>query len=275
MRRRLFLLFVILTAVSAAAQTTSQYSVVKRTFEGMFASGSIKAEFTRDEGNEYKADLYTCTSGRDFLGTDTAERMRSLAQTADAAYEITWLQAVLTQLGYPRDAWSAPLTRYEADLLAARSIDRQREVKEVAIPRIVTALNAYRRRVNPSLPPVTSEGGCGAGEIGVKIRTVPPDGRVEFIPVFFYELCRSQSKDPNDAGRCPYWREPAEGVLFNVAGDYFYRAVWNDGRWEWAPGHWMVPNPPTATWVAGRCSAPLRSMICGNRCYARKCSWTG
>ena len=219
----------ILTAMSVAAQSTSQYSVVKRTFEGMFASGSIKAQFTRDEETGYKADLYTCTEGREFLGNDTAERMRSLAQTANVAYEIAWLQAVLTKLGYPREAWSGLLSRYESELLAARSIDRQQTVKAASIQRIVAALTAYRRG-HPSLPPVTSEGGCGAGEIGVKIRTVPSDGRVEFIPVFFYELCRKQSANPNDAAQCPYWRQPAEGLLFSVAGDYFYRAVWRDGR---------------------------------------------
>lgn len=235
MRRLPLFILLMFSAVTTGAQSTSrealtanrtgQYSVLKRTFEALFASGSIKPEVFR-EGNT--VDLYTCQSGSEFLWHRSKG---TLVDDADLAYEIASLKSLLTSLGYPPETWQSLVTRYETDLLAARtSFDRRVEVKSAYLDRLVTALNDYRRRVDPSLSVVMSEGGCGADEIGVKIRTVPSDGRVEFIPVFFYELCRKQAIDPDDAGRCNWWREPTEGVLFEVAGDYFYRAVWRDGR---------------------------------------------
>jgi hypothetical protein len=73
------------------------------------------------------------------------------------------------------------------------------------------------------------EGDCGAGEVAVNITTQPPDGRVYFIPVFSFLLCREQRLDPEDMAHCDRWREPAQGLLVEVSGDYFYRAVWPDG----------------------------------------------
>ena len=35
--------------------------------------------------------------------------------------------------------------------------------------------------------------------------------------------------NPEDPTDCDRWREPADGMLFWVAGDYYYRATWPGG----------------------------------------------
>jgi hypothetical protein len=65
--------------------------------------------------------------------------------------------------------------------------------------------------------------------MSVRIVTSPRGGQVLFIPVFFYELCKAQNLDPDDARSCNRWGEAVDGRLAQVAGNYIYVARWPDG----------------------------------------------
>lgn len=160
-----------------------------------------------------------------------------------AAHDVTRLRALFIAAGYPEQVWKPLLVEYEEQQLEiaiaeARSGPHSREGFETSpadehsgafYPRFARALNAYRRTSGADLPEVMIEGGCGAGEIGVYVKTSPPNASVVFIPRFFYQLCQKQGVDPTNVGRCDWWREAAEGMLQGFAGDYIYRARWPDG----------------------------------------------
>jgi len=214
----------------------SQYLLFKNTFERMFAQGVIKLEFIRDEG---KVDLVDCTSGADYFDLGKRKVSARTLRLANVAYEIVHLRALLSSLHYPSKVWQPLLEEYEQEQLReAIQSSRSSESEALAKAGYVTerfkqklrdTLNRYRAASAPQLTPVMAKGECGAGEVGVRIATVPGNGRALFIPVFFYELCKTQRIDPDDPVHCDRWREPADGMLFWVAGDYFYRATWPGG----------------------------------------------
>jgi hypothetical protein len=213
----------------------SQYALFKNTFERMLTQNVIHLDFLKEEE---KVDLVDCTSGADYFAPGKGKASARTLRLADIAYEIVHLKALLSHLGYPSKVWQPLLGQYEQGqirgaLQRSRSSDEEISVDEVHEEKfkknLGDTLNRYRAASAPRLPPVVAEGGCGAGEVGVRIATVPGNGRALFIPVFFYELCKSQRIDPDDPAHCDRWREPAEGMLFWVAGDYFYRATWPGG----------------------------------------------
>ncbi|MFL6261193.1 MAG: hypothetical protein ACJ76Y_15950 [Thermoanaerobaculia bacterium] len=204
----------------------SQYTLFKNTFERMFAQGVIKLEFIIDEG---KVDLIDCTSGSDYLNLGKRKASARTLRLADVAYEIVHWRVLLSSLHYPSKVWQPLLEEYEQERLRGALQTRGPEAVERFARKLQGTLNRYRAASAPQLTPVMAEGGCGAGEVGVRIATVPGNGRALFIPVFFYELCKTQRIDPDDPAHCDRWREPADGMLFWVAGDYFYRATWPGG----------------------------------------------
>jgi hypothetical protein len=150
-----------------------------------------------------------------------------------ALYMVRWTND-LRRLGFPPDSWTDLLARAEAQEIA-----RVRRLAAGARPSFWPAtdrvMNELRlrlnaaRRANPSLPEAVNGGGCGAGEIEVKVTTQPPGGTVYFIPSFFHALCRAQNIDPEDRTRCNRWHEADDGKLAEVSGHYVYFARWPDG----------------------------------------------
>jgi hypothetical protein len=229
-RLPVILLAVILPAIGTASAQTSkamlrkeaeEYVTLKRTFQKMFDEGEIKVSILRDEG---AVDLMDCSYGQAYLGSETAGHVSGRTrQRADLAYEVVRLKKLMTELGYPESVWRHVLLVIEEN--------GQSEFDPVGgqhLEKLGEALNAYRRRSAPSLPKATIEGGCGDGEVGIRLMTRPGNGRVRIIPVFFYKLCEVQKIDPNDLRRCDHWREPAQGALLDVSGDYIYQASWPD-----------------------------------------------
>jgi hypothetical protein len=200
----------------------AQYLTLKRTFQKLFDEGTIRLTVLRDNG---AVDLADCATGSSFLGIGEGSNISSRTrQLADLAYEVVRLKKLAAQLGYPEAAWRPALRQIEEqgqvrfDPFAGRHLETMR-----------AALDAYRRGSAPALPKVAVVGGCGEGEVGIRIATRPANGRVRLIPVFFHKLCEVQEIDPEDPRRCDHWREPAEGALLDVSGDYVYQATWPDG----------------------------------------------
>ncbi|HEY9422217.1 MAG TPA: hypothetical protein VIW92_12440 [Thermoanaerobaculia bacterium] len=220
----------LLSAGAVSAQTSKallrsgaeEYLTLKRTFQKMVETGEIKVSPVRYQG---AVDLMDCALGHTYLGSETASHVSSQTrQRADLAYEVVRLKKLITQLGYPESVWRPVLLAIEQE--GQKKFD---PIEGGHLERLSETLNAYRRQSAPSLPKTMIEGGCGEGEVGIRLATRPGNGQVRLIPVFFYKLCEVQKIDPDDPRRCDHWREPAQGALLDVSGDYIYRASWPDG----------------------------------------------
>jgi len=211
-----------------SADPRGQYLVVKRTIARL-ASEPANAS----EGEPY--DLEDCITGSDYLGVSDDSAVLALA---NIAYVVVHLRKTLTKLGYPESVWSPLLVQFEN-----KQLDLQlREIgqpynpdspssrhKDTFKQKLVRELNGYRAQRAPGLPKVFSEGGCGAGEVNITIRTEPRGGQAILIPVFFFELCKAQQYDPDNRAQCTWWVDPPDGAPLAVSGDYFFRASWPDG----------------------------------------------
>lgn len=207
-----------------ASDPRAQYFLIKRTFE------SMTIEPDGPHGGQF--DINPCYYGSAELGVPEDDPVVPLA---DLAYEVGYISRVMKKAGYPESVWAGALSEFESGQLARR-IGMRRYVPDpddesyrAARQKIVRAADEYREETAGDLPEIIDEGGCGAGEVGVVVATQPADGRVNFIPVFFYQLCKAQNLDPDDSAQCDRWHEPVRGSLMAVSGDYFYRAVWPDG----------------------------------------------
>lgn len=228
-------------AMPILAQTSSslvrsdpgtQYERIRLAFAQLYAQGALTRLDNAKSEEAY--DLETCTTGTEFLGSSSDES-EPIAPFAALAHDVVVWTGDLTRLGFPQAVVRPPVDRYEADELRRLAGARagtpapDADARMRLLSAMAEELNAYRKQAGPSLPEITVEGGCGAGDFGVKIATDPPNGIVSFIPVFFYELCRAQNLDPDDFDRCDRWRSAADGILNYVSGDYVFRATWPDG----------------------------------------------
>jgi hypothetical protein len=205
-----------------------QYLVIKRTLAGLVSNPAGASA-----GEPY--DLEDCKSGSDYLGV--SEDSAALA-LANLAYIVVHLRKTLPRLGFPESAWDSMLSQFENEQLnlRLREIGRPFNPESASArhydafkEKLVRQLNGYRAQGATSLPKVLYEGGCGAGEVNVTIRTEPGNGQAILIPVFFFELCKAQQYDPDNRSLCTWWVDPPEGAPLAVSGDYFFRASWPDG----------------------------------------------
>jgi hypothetical protein len=213
-----------------ASNPEQQYYVVKRSLQAMYDRGEIGGHFS--PGDE-QYDLVLCLDIYDYLGPfDEADR--KIGDLAYLAMEIVIWRNDLKSLGYPEQVWRPKLIEYESQQLnavvhSASRIDKF-DVSTVRLQKqLVAALNDFRRQSRQSLKEVVAEGGCGAGEISVHVSLEPRNGRVFFIPLFFYQLCQMQQLDPDNPDRCDRWHEALDGQLAYLAGYYRYLARWPDG----------------------------------------------
>ncbi|MEO6104618.1 MAG: hypothetical protein ABIP44_13410 [Pseudoxanthomonas sp.] len=252
----------LLPAPGQADTQSASYAEVKSILQGMrdegltvpFGGPGIPTQITMEAGLDDKQgcmqgypcvlDLLECTSrGSDYLDADLESTGNgAMSGMANIAYEVMRLQAILGAAGYPTETWQPLVSKYESDALEALAEAKPTppvsdEAWSEYVPGLEDALheslkeslNAYRATHAPSLPEISIEAGCGAGDIGIHVATSPANGRSRFIPVFYYRLCRARGVDPDSENACDYWKEPADGVLFDVAGDYQYRVDWPDG----------------------------------------------
>ena len=220
-----------MAALAASGQTSQQslrpgsdesYLTFKRTFQTMFDKGEIPVRAQPTGGS---VDLMDCAYGASYLGPGAGTNISDrTAELANLAFEIVRLKKLMTRLGYPESLWRPLLLSLEEQGQESFDLGGGEHLMPFS-----AALNRYRQQSAPALPKVRVEGECGEGEVGIRISTRPSGGRVHLIPVFFYRLCEVQKIDPDDVRRCDHWREPVEGALLDVAGDYFYQASWPGG----------------------------------------------
>jgi hypothetical protein len=178
-----------------------------------------------------RADLYTCGNGADFLTDERTQDNDLIVPMAQLATDTIELTRILRK--FPRQIWEAPVRNFEAQelgrIIEAGGFSQDYQDRRAAMLNALAPPLNDARQGNRSLPEVTVDGGCGAGEITVNIETDPPGAQVLFIPTFFYELCKAQKLSPDDTERCNHWREAVSGSVASVSGDYVYVARWPDG----------------------------------------------
>jgi hypothetical protein len=225
---------------AATAQTSSQlvqsdpraqYAAVSAVMRQLYDEGQFQGIRWMLHSRTY--NLYHCNVGSEYLG-DAGDADPTVHDLANLAYDVVIWSRTLERIGYPEAVWGPAIAAYETatlDLLAqppyiggTELADRRDAFREALLEVLLR-----HREDHPELRPVESIGECGAGEIHVRIATEPRGAQVLFIPTFFYELCRAQRLDPEDTVRCNRWREAIDGMLAQVAGDYYYLARWPDG----------------------------------------------
>ena len=97
------------------------------------------------------------------------------------------LRRTLEQMGYPAETFEQPIARFQQALFG-RSV--QVEQMDEPISLLAGAIDRERTRVAPQLPQVISEGGCGAGEVPVRLSSRTPNGRVWVMGAFDFLHCK-------------------------------------------------------------------------------------
>lgn len=192
------------------------------------------------EGAPCAFDLMSCMMGSEYLpaGSDGEEVDWVELHLANTAFEVLRLEDLLRGQRYPEAVWRPVLVQYEDNTLqllrttppVSENFTSYTGNGEWLLETLLRDLTAYRAQSDPSLLLPVVEGGCGAGEMGINVTTDPPGGFAEFIPVFHYRLCEVRGIDPDDTRACDHWRQPLDGMLFDVAGDYRYQVRWQDGQ---------------------------------------------
>jgi hypothetical protein len=230
-------------ASAAAAQTSAglvtsdpagQYLAVKRTMQQMYAN-DVKGFERRRRKSPDGYDLFNCESGSDYIGPRGTELDYLLAALA---HDVVVWSNDLARLNFPRYVYEIQIAGYEGtelDLISTNAgkdlnewYERQGQRHSEFVNILAQSLTAYKL-TSGAAPRVVAKGGCGAGEMSVQIVTNPRGGRILFIPIFFYELCKAQNLNPEDTTGCNRWGEAIDGRLSQVAGDYIYVARWPDG----------------------------------------------
>jgi hypothetical protein len=217
-----------------------------------FADQGLFGDTTIEEGEHtYDLALAMCVEPSEYFGdykaTDRLPKLVPLAATV-----LTW-SADFRRLGVPERVWKPLVTNYEDNQLPLVLASKDPDLGyKSEMPRIASALNRYRLQSNASLPKFVVDGGCGAGDVRVRVVLRPRSGRIFFIPRFAYLVCEKQGIDSDDTIKCDRWREAIDGSLIYVAGDYIYLARWADGTVRKGPLGFNSPDQDGATFYIGK-----------------------
>jgi hypothetical protein len=223
-----------------------QYYAMKKAMQALYEAGSLCDQWAcvkpGNAGKDKEYILSHCGWGGHyvpFANDPDSKDYRLTATLTNLAYDIVKWRNELRAYGFPEGVWRPAMIKYEDDAVdfltsnygSAPSPTSGSYDAEGFHELLAHSLNEYRRMNNPALPHVEPEvDGCGAGEQMISFRTTPPGGRVRFIPVYYYLLCKAQSLDPDDPQKCDRWREASDNQIEALAGDYYYVALWPDGK---------------------------------------------
>jgi hypothetical protein len=204
------------------ADPAGQYILIKTIAASLIPAANHSAPRADPDGYE----IAGCWTPRHLLADWTARADLAGRMIALALRTAAWTRD-LVRGGYPAAGLAEAIGRYEAAVVAAGAT-------EAALDRGLAAFAAELetlRRTTPGAMKTNMGGGCARPDFAVQLRykTVPADGRAQFIPKTLHELCRAQGLDPNDARRCDYWMESPENEPRYFVGDYVWQARWPDG----------------------------------------------
>jgi hypothetical protein len=151
-------------------------------------------------------------------------------------------ERALSKLGYPRSLWGTTIRDFEAYEVAradregarfstatddAYKFSDEPFSNGVLSARLKDRMKGYQA-AHPQLQGISFAGGCGAGEVPIKIKTSPLAAQVFIIPTFYYEVCRAQGVAPESMSACDHWREVLAPIE-DISGSYHYFVRWRDG----------------------------------------------
>ena len=257
------------SAVSAPSADPADYVAARSAARAL--NRGTQANFTDSETHPGRRvfDLEFCSERDPEVGGSPDGRATALE---DLALKVSEIEAGLTRGGYSAAVFAGPLRRYEQQALAriaARAAHPNRRgaddpwltdaddaALETDLASMARAVEAARARLQPRLPPVTVQGGCGAGETAVLLRADPARATVWLITQFSFDVCKAKGLDPWDRGACGRWGEVALGRKTYLSGAYVYQAHWAGGvktRGQTA----VTPSlddtgPPQVVWIRQR-----------------------
>lgn len=200
----------------------AQYLLVKTVVAQ--ASGLLDARAKPIEPEGYNLLKY-CWTAENVLG-DWAERSGLTGAMVVRALETRSWQRDLKRAGYPEAPVAEAIARYEAALIAAGFTDAARAR---AVDVLISDLDAIRRTA-PGAAPANAVRRCGdRRSLGLNFKTVPPDGRVRFMPYVLHQVCEAQQLNPDDPVRCDYWLYGKDNGPMSFAGETVYSVRWLDG----------------------------------------------
>ena len=230
------------SAVSAPSADPADY-VAART-AARAASRATQANFTDSEVHPGRKvfDLEFCSERDVEVGAELDGRATAME---DLALKVSEIEAGLTRGGYAAAVFAGPLRRYEQQALARIAVraahprqhgrgdpwstDPDDAARDADLTAMGRAVDAARARLQPRLPPVVVQGGCGAGETAVLLRADPARATVWLITQFSFEVCKAKGLDPWDRGACGRWGEVALERKTYLSGSYVYQAQWGGG----------------------------------------------
>ncbi|WP_309606227.1 hypothetical protein [Phenylobacterium sp.] len=230
------------TAASAPSADPADYRAARTAARAL--SRTTQANFTDSEAHPGRKvfDLEFCTERDPEVGGATEGRTMALE---DLALKVSEMEAGLTRGGYSAAVFAGPLRLYEQQALAriaARTAHPRRRgsddpwatdaddaAQEASLASMGRAVEAARARLQPRLPPVVVQGGCGAGETAVLLRASPARATVWLITQFSFDVCKAKGLDPWDRGACGRWGEVALDRKTYLSGSYVYQAQWAGG----------------------------------------------
>ena len=180
-------------------------------------------------------DLYSCAEP-DKEPDKVDARTRELS---DLAHTSILSEARQKAAGYSPDIWAEALRTEEREALRllADPVPEWGTPEHDALLEQLTGLRNQaaatmelrRQTLQPELPPIISEGGCGAFETPFLVRAEPPGGRVWLTTRFTFQTCQALGKPAWDTSQCR-WTEMVPDRPTYLSGTYMVQARWPDGR---------------------------------------------
>jgi hypothetical protein len=236
----------ILFATQVHAQSSTELTVgdPQRTYYSFKRSfAAVPAWRIIGDEEERIIRLASCVSAAEALGTDAGARFPLTKELAELAFDVLYIQGVLTRGQYPRSLWANDLELYERQQLEeiigsrGRTSANQRrwatalnEAKpsDPMITALAQKLNSYRTTRRELKRVASREEGCGDMMAPVvRIQTVPDARRIQYITSHFVDLCTDQGIDFRDEIRCRYWTDYTAGLM--LRGIYTFAVTWHSG----------------------------------------------
>jgi hypothetical protein len=215
-------------------------------------------------------DVEYCTERDEEVGPEPTWRAMAVE---DLALKVSEIEAGLTNGGYSETVFGPPLQQYERRELAriaARAVhppkrnssgddpaeEAYEQAQDASLAALARGVEAGRLSRQPWLKPVVSQGGCGAAEAPVVLRSDPARAVVWFITQFSFEVCKAKGLDPWNLDACGRWGEMALGRKTYLSGTYVYQAQWaggarTRGQTSVQPGD-DDTGPPVVVWIRQR-----------------------
>lgn len=233
----LIALLALLLPVAALAQSAAEKSSSERVRDNPAAQymliktvvgqsiGVVDARALPAESDGYNLLKY-CWTPANVLG-DWAERAGLAGEMIVRALETNAWARDLTRSGYPTDAVSEAIGRYEATLVAAGFAEAARTR---AVETLASALEAMRRTA-PGAAQIRAVQRCNrqTRSLGLHYTTMPEGGRARFVPYVLHQLCSAQQLNPDDPVRCDYWMDAKSDDPISFADETVYSVRWPDG----------------------------------------------